>query len=491
MCSHRSAAWRKMSVSAWRACLALIAIAVQVESKAQDSSSVLLEPRYELRGVWIATAFGIDFPKTTDAEQQKRHLDSIFQDLKARKFNAVFFQVRIRADVLFETDLEPYHEYLTGVYGKAPDYDVVQYALDCARKYGLEFHAWFNTMILRGKNATKKSVGVPSLWERHPEWIDSRAVLNTDEPTAYLNPANPHVQAHLLKLILNFARRYDIDGIQLDDYLRYPATTFSDTAEFRRYNPRKLPLDDWRRSMITQFVETLYDSLMQLKPYLKFGVTPIGVYRRLDNEPVMESYALYQDSREWTRRKACDYLAPQLYFHIGKTTQEEARTKQFNPDFEKLLADWCANKNFRHLYVGLGVYKPSVKKEWREQLALVRQFGAEGVILYPYSATAGIEAFEDYARIPPMTWKKSTLPEAPQHIRAARQNGMVQLFWQAQPEARWYNLYEQQGNTLKLIRQNIAVAEIQLDIASGQRLLLTTVDRFGIESRRSAWIETP
>lgn len=472
--------------------MALMAsVALCAESIAQDSSRAAPEPRYELRGAWIATGFGIDFPKTTDPEQQKRHLDSIFQDLKSRKFNAVFFQVRIRADVVFETDLEPYHEYLTGVYGKAPDYDIAQYALELARKYGLEFHAWFNTMILRGKNATKKSVGIPSLWERHPEWIDARAARNPDEPTAYLNPANPHAQAHLIKLITDFARRYDIDGIQLDDYLRYPTTAFPDTAEFLRYNPRKLALDEWRRSVITQFVETLHDSLMRLKPYLKFGVTPIGVYRRLDNEPAMESYALYQDSREWTRRKACDYLAPQLYFHIGKTTEEEARAKQFNPDFAKLLQDWCANKNFRHLYVGLGVYKPSVKKEWREQLALARQLGAEGVIFYPYSATAGIEAFKDYALIPPMMWKKNAPPDAPQCIHVARQNGKVQLSWQAQPEARWYNLYEKQGDTLKLIRQNLFAPSVEINVASGRQLFLTTIDRFGNESVPSAPIETP
>ncbi len=458
-------------------------------ASAQDTTNV--EPLYELRGVWIATAFGIDFPKSIDPSEQKRHLDSIFKDLKARKFNAVFFQVRIRADVIFETELEPYHEYLTGVYGKAPAYDIVQYALDLSRKYGLEFHAWFNTMILRGKNATKKSVGVPSLWERHPEWIDARAAQNPNEPTAYLNPANPNVQAHLIKLITDFARRYDVDGIQLDDYLRYPTLSFPDSAEFRRYNPHQLPIDEWRRWILTRFVETVYDSLMQIKPYLKFGVTPVGVYRRLDNEPVMEGYALYQDSREWTRRKACDYLAPQIYFHIGKTTAEEAAARQFNPDFAALVADWSAHKNFRHLYVGIGIYKESVKKEWRQQLALVRQAGAEGFIFYPYSATAGVPAFENYALIPPMTWKQNALPKAPQHIRIASQHGTIQLTWDAQPDARWYNLYERQGTARKLIRQNLSTPSVEIEKISGQELFLTTIDRFGNESLPSAPICIP
>lgn len=458
---------------------------------AQDSTCILTLPPAELRGVWIATAFGIDFPKSTRPEEQQRQLDSIFRDLKARKFNAVFFQVRIRADVAFESALEPYHEYFTGVYGKAPSYDVVQYAIDLARQYGLEFHAWFNTMILRGKNATKKSVGVPSLWERHPEWIDARAHRNPDEPTAFLNPAKPEVQAHLRQLILDFARRYDIDGIQLDDYLRYPTPDFPDSAEYVRYNPKRLALPEWRREVINRFVETLYDSLMQLKPYLKFGVTPVGVYRRLDSEPVMEGYAHYQDAREWTHRKACDYLAPQLYFHIGRTTEEEARARQFNPDFAALVEDWGKHKHFRHLYVGIGLYKPTVKKEWQAQLKLARQAGAEGIIFYPYSATAGIEPFEEFARLPQMHWKSQTVPSAPSLISVERQDSLVTLSWSKQPAARWYNLYAMQNGRLRLLQQHLASSRTTLVAPSGQCIFLTTIDRFGIESTLSEPIVVP
>ncbi|MCS7012100.1 MAG: family 10 glycosylhydrolase [Chloroherpetonaceae bacterium] len=458
---------------------------------AQDIAPNVEMPPAELRGVWIATAFGIDFPKSTRPEEQQRQLDSMFQDLKARRFNAVFFQVRIRADVAFETPLEPYHEYFTGVYGKAPAYDIVQYAIDLARKYGLEFHAWFNTMILRGKNTTKKSVGVPSLWERYPEWIDARAHANPDEPTAFLNPAKPEVQAHLLQLILDFARRYDIDGIQLDDYLRYPTVDFPDSAEFARYNPRGLSRADWRREVITRFVEMVYDSLMRLKPYLKFGVTPVGVYRRLDSEPVLEGYALYQDAREWTRRKVCDYLAPQLYFHIGRTTEEEARLRQFNPDFAALVEDWCSNKHFRHLYIGIGVYKPAVKKEWHRQLLLARRAGADGIIFYPYSATAGIAAFEEFARLPAMQWKCAVKPSSPQGIEVKWQGSTITLTWHHQPEARWYNLYALQGTRLTLLQQHLSRTTTTFSVSSGQKFFLTTIDRFGNESALSPVIEIP
>jgi hypothetical protein len=176
---------------------------------------------------------------------------------------------------------------------------------------------------------------------------------------------------------------------------------------------------------------------------------------------------------------------------LEKTTAEEAAARQFNPDFAALVADWGAHKNFRHLYVGIGIYKESVKKEWRQQLALVRQAGAEGFIFYPYSATAGVPAFENYALIPPMTWKQNALPKAPQHIRIASQHGTIQLTWDAQPDARWYNLYERQGTARKLIRQNLSTPSVEIEKISGQELFLTTIDRFGNESLPSAPVCIP
>ncbi len=469
----------------------LFPISVLCADYVSAQPSVIPEREYELRGVWIATAFGIDFPKTTDAERQKAHLDSLFKDLHARKFNAVFFQVRVRADVLFETPLEPYHEYLTGVFGKRPEYDVVQYALDLARKYGLEFHAWFNTMILRGRNATKKSVGVPSLWERHPEWIDKAAAKNPNQETAFLNPASKPVQNHLIALIVDFATRYDVDGIQLDDYLRYPQKEFDDDAEFRNQNPNRLPLADWRRETITAFVGTLHDTLLAIKPCLKFGVTPIGVYRRLDSTPVLESFGdVYQDSRAWTRRKFCDYLAPQLYYHIGATTPDEVAARQFNPPFEKLVEEWCKNKHFRHLYVGIGVYKSAVKQEWKAQVEIARKFGAEGVIFYPYSASAGIW-FERRARVPPMTWKRAELPLPPENIIVERQGDSLKMSWMQRSDVRWVNVYRKNAPLSAPCVQHIAASSAVVEAATGDEFFLTAIDRCGNESKASPILKAP
>jgi uncharacterized lipoprotein YddW (UPF0748 family) len=273
---------------------------------AQEADTARVEtPRYELRGAWITTAFGIDFPKTLDPDKQKADLDSIFKSLKAKKFNAVFFQVRVRADVMYNSQFEPYHEYAAGK-GKLPIYDITQYAIDLARKHGLEFHAWFNTLILRGKDAAEKAKTKPSLWQTHPDWIDPRTHSKPKLANAFLNPSKPEVRNYLIALIADFARRYDTDGIQLCDYLRYPeprdfTDAFADADEFKKFNPKKLPLADWRRENINDLVARLRDTLSLIKPYLKFGVTPMGIYRKVDAEPATESVVeVYQDSRAWT-----------------------------------------------------------------------------------------------------------------------------------------------------------------------------------------------
>jgi uncharacterized lipoprotein YddW (UPF0748 family) len=462
---------------------------------AQEADTARVEtPRYELRGAWITTAFGIDFPKTLDPDKQKADLDSIFKSLKAKKFNAVFFQVRVRADVMYNSQFEPYHEYAAGK-GKLPIYDITQYAIDLARKHGLEFHAWFNTLILRGKDAAEKAKTKPSLWQTHPDWIDSRTHSKPKLANVFLNPSKPEVRNYLIALIADFARRYDTDGIQLCDYLRYPeprdfTEAFADADEFKKFNPKKLPLADWRRENINDLVARLRDTLSLIKPYLKFGVTPMGIYRKVDAEPATESVVeVYQDSRAWTERKTVDYVAPQIYFHIGGTTASEKKQKRFNPPFDKLVADWAQHKNERHLYVGIGTYKPAVKKEWKAQLDLCRKNGAEGFIFYPYSSIADIpEFFSANALVPPMPWKPNPKPMIPTNISLKKNNGTFRLSWSKPAGARWVNIYRRSESMLVPWIQNVFAESFALNADNGDEFYLTAVDRTGNESAFSGVI---
>ncbi|NTW50509.1 MAG: family 10 glycosylhydrolase, partial [Chlorobiales bacterium] len=407
--------------------------------------------------------------------------------------NAVFFQVRIRGDVLFYSRHEPFSDILTGTLGQVPAYDPVAYAISLARENGLEFHAWFNTMILRGKNDTPESIGVPHLWQSHPDWIDRRAQADPGQKTAYLNPGLPEVHAHLIQLITDFARRYDVDGIQLDDYLRYPTKDFPDQEEYARYNPGKLSLENWRRENINRLVSVLHDSLMTIKPYLRFGVTPIGVYKRVDREPAMESYSdVYQDSREWMRRKKCDYLAPQVYFHTGPTSVEDRKDQKYNPPFENLVRDWGKNKFQRHIYVGIGTYKPAVKAEWGNQVELAREAGAEGVIFYPYNSVKDIpRLFDDYAKTPFMPWKSMVSPCPPCNVRCERNAGGVEISWETDNDVRWVNIYKTSYSSDEPYIERVWGDKLQIDARPGEVIFMTTINVFGNESRATMPMVVP
>lgn len=451
------------------------------------------EPKQELRGVWIATAYGIDWPQTSDPEEQKASLRAIFKDIKAKNCNAVFFQVRIRGDVMFYSRYEPFSDIVTGTLGQVPSYDPVAYAISLAREYGIEFHAWFNTMILRGKNDTPQSIGVPHIWQTHPEWVDRRAQADPTQKTVFLNPALPEVQKHLIQLIADFTRRYDVDGIQLDDYLRYPTKDFPDRQEYERYNPGNLSLENWRRETLNRFVSTLHDSVTAIKPYVRFGITPIGVYKRVDKEPAMESYHdVYQDSREWVRRKKCDYLAPQVYFHTGPTSADDRKEQKYNPAFENLVRDWGKNKFQRHLYVGIGTYKPAVKKEWEYQLKLSREAGAEGVIFYPYNSVKDIpKLFDGPSKIPAMPWKSIVAPRPPGNVRCERKDDGVKISWETDEDVRWINIYKANGSSTEPYMMRVWGDHFSIDARPGEVFFMTAVNKFGNESRATMPIIIP
>ena len=76
-------------------------------------------PKHEMRGAWVATVYGIDWPSQTGtsaavAQAQKRELTEILDVLRAAGVNAVMFQVRSMSDAMYRSSFEPWSAYLTG-----------------------------------------------------------------------------------------------------------------------------------------------------------------------------------------------------------------------------------------------------------------------------------------------------------------------------------------------------------------------------------------
>lgn len=400
----------------------------------------------EFRGVWIATVGNINWPSKPglSTAAQKAELVAILEKAVELRLNAVLFQVRPACDALYVSAYEPWSEYLTGRMGAGPQphYDPLAFALEEAHKRGIELHAWFNPFRARYAKAISPIAGShisklqPSLVKVYGKFL-------------WLDPGEPAVHEHSLKVILDVVRRYDIDGVHLDDYFYpYPEgnVDFPDQASWNRYRASggKLARADWRRQNVNRFLEQLYARVKREKPHVKVGLSPFGIWRPGSPASVrgFDAYErLYADSRKWLAEGWADYFSPQLYWSIGAPEQS----------FPVLLKWWMAqNTRRRHLWPGISVHGPDGK---RPSLEVVNQItarrhagGADGVALWGMRALftnrSGVyhalqsTVFADIALVPASPWLDGTPPAAPivsttlSPLKLNVRNGGVESVWQ-------------------------------------------------------------
>lgn len=338
----------------------------------------------ELRALWIATKGNIDWPSKPGlpVARQQQELRILLDLARNTGLNAVVLQVRPQGDALYESNLEPWSEYLSGREGVAPTprWDPLEFAAREAHERGLELHAWINPF--RAKADTSRSPIAPSNFAaRRPELAHSYGTQ------VWLDPGEPAVRDHGLRVIADLVKRYDIDALHMDDYFYpYPVkdpsgneVPFPDDRSFRRYAQGR-SLSDWRRSNVDEFVQSAADVVHAQKPWVQFGVSPFGIWRPNIPQGIrgLDAYeTLSADARKWFTEGWVDYLTPQLYWNIDQREQS----------FPVLLSWWASqNTRNRHLYAGIASARVGTDRNAQEiasQVRLVRQpGGANGLMLW-------------------------------------------------------------------------------------------------------------
>jgi uncharacterized lipoprotein YddW (UPF0748 family) len=390
----------------------------------------------EFRGVWVATVGNMDWPSRPglSTARQQAELIAILDRAVVLGLNAVIFQVRPAGDALYESKLEPWSAVLSGRQGVAPSpyYDPLEFAIAEAHKRGLELHAWFNPYragrIGTGVAPARTHIRVqrPDLVVRYGSYL-------------WMDPGEAAVLAHTRAVILDVVKRYDVDAIHIDDYF-YPyretdargrTLPFPDDASWRKYRASggKLSRDDWRRHNVDRLVAELYKGIRETKPWVKFGVSPFGIWRPGHPQGVfgLDSYVeIYADSRKWLRNGWVDYLAPQLYWRVTAPRQP----------YERLL-DWWVGENAhgRHVWPGLFTSKSAEYDNggftWRaaeilEQVRLTRErSGATGNIHFSMRAMESnrdsivqrlANTYSEPALVPSSPWLDPSPPAPPQAI---------------------------------------------------------------------------
>ncbi|MFA7419652.1 MAG: family 10 glycosylhydrolase [Melioribacteraceae bacterium] len=326
---------------------------IQTTEKLKITKTDLPKVEREFRAAWIATVANINWPskRNLTTEGQKAEAVSILDKMKAANLNAAIFQARPQCDALYKSDIEPWSYYLTGKQGKAPEpfYDPLQFWVDEAHKRGMELHVWLNPY--RAHHTDGGEIGELSVVKKHPD-----LVVKLKTGYWWLDPSKKETQDYSLSVVLDIAKRYDIDGIHFDDYFYpYPSYNneedFPDDASWKEYlaSGGKLSRGDWRRESVNNFIYKVHKGIKELKPNVKFGLSPFGIWRPRNPESVegFDQYdQLYADAKLWINEGWVDYWTPQLYWKISTYQQS----------FPVLLGWWKEqNLKNKHFWPGISI----------------------------------------------------------------------------------------------------------------------------------------
>jgi uncharacterized lipoprotein YddW (UPF0748 family) len=404
------------------------------------------EPKREFRGTWIATLENIDWPSSPglSTDQQKKELTDLLDFLQDAGMNAVMLQVRPAADAFYAKSREPWSKWLTGKQGQAPNpaYDPLEFAITEAHKRGMELHAWFNPY--RATTDNKSSALSPQhITKIKPEWFFTYGGIKL------FNPGIPEVRDYIVKVILDVVDNYDIDGVHMDDYF-YPyqidGQHIDDAQTFQQYCGQFTDIKDWRRDNVDKLIKMMSDSVHKHKPYIKFGISPFGIWaNKSQNEEGSETnggssyYELFADSRKWVKEGWVDYVNPQLYWPIDDHLAP----------FNKLVDWWSDNTYNRHLYIGMAAYRINEHRKTRfkdpaqmpAQIKYLRSnprvqgsvyFSAKSLLNNPLGITDSLKNnYYKYPALPPeMLWLDSIAPNPPINFTAmVNLKNAVELKW--------------------------------------------------------------
>lgn len=470
-------------------------------SHAQNSDQTGKPPKamQEFRAAWIASVANINWPSKpglSTADQQKEAI-VLLDLLKRLNFNAAILQIRPQADALYQSNIEPWSYFLTGTQGKAPNpyYDPLAFWVEAAHDRGMELHVWLNPY--RAHHTSGGGESATSVVKAKPE-----LVVKLKDGQYWMDPSLKGVQDLSAAVVKDIVKRYDIDGVHFDDYF-YPYDSYNGGADFpdslswNAYTQGggKLSRGDWRRQSVNTFIERVYKEIKSEKKYVKFGLSPFGIWR--PGFPAsIEGYdqydKLYADAKLWLNKGWIDYFTPQLYWKVNDI-----------PHSFPVLLNWWQSENTkgRHLWPGMNIGLGGDDKNVDEvinQLMITRGMlpQSKGAVHWSIAALITHEKlrqglldgpYKNEALVPASPWLDDKKPEQPIVTVAPSQTQLRINFDHPKIKDvfRWV-VYMKHGDkwTYRIMNRN----DRFLDVTMGKdknlltALGVTAVDRTGNES---------
>lgn len=435
----------------------------------------------EFRGAWIQCVNGQFQGMSKDKMQStlKYQLDELQKD----GVNAIIFQVRPECDALYVSYIEPWSRFLTGRQGTNPGWDPLQWMIDESHKRGMELHAWINPYRAKTKNTFEMANNHIAI--KHPDYVfayDGQLILN---------PGMPECRDYICNVVRDIVSRYDVDGLHIDDYFYpYPVKgqKIPDADIYNMNNNGISNINDWRRDNVNVFVKQLGETIHEVKPWVKFGVSPFGIYRNKKNDALLGSETnglqnyddLYADVLMWVNNGWIDYCVPQLYWEIGHKAA----------DYKTLIKWWNKYASNRLLFIGEDIERtvknadpdnPKINQMSAKRRLHSEMPNVQGTVLW--YAKAAVDNVGNYgmalrngywkypALQPLMPFIDGKSPKKVRSVKAMEIDGKKILFWTAPKGKGWQN------EAVKYVVYKFDASE-KADISKSSNIVAITTDTF-------------
>jgi uncharacterized lipoprotein YddW (UPF0748 family) len=346
----------------------------------------------ELRAIWV--------DGFNDGFKTPGQCDLLLHRLRAMHANAVFVQMRKRADAYYASHYEQWAS------DDPEQFDALAYLCAHAHEAGkprIQVHAWLNACSVGG-NAT-----AGALTKLHPDWLSvSDTGADFDSEATKIDPGNPQAADWTFRLYMDVVRHYDVDGIHLDS-IRYGGVGKNsghwgyNAVSVARYNKRYGTIGSpewndprwqaWRREQVTDLVRRVYVAATALKPKMIvsaaticWGDAPIS---DADYETKSASYTeVFAPFRDWMREGILDINCPMAYFSRATAAARWAGWSEFAKD----------HAFGRECVLGVGGYLNPVS----DTLAMIQDarrptaqgHTADGTVIYCYDTPASVNGQE-------------------------------------------------------------------------------------------------
>ncbi len=347
------------------------------------ASTQLMSQQVELRGIWMT-------PRRGDEFWSKQEIAQAMERTREAGFNTVYFLAWSRGWPLWRSEFfQTETGYLTDP--RAGDRDILQEAIEEAHARGLDIEAWMEYGFVGWWDGYQLE-GYPKgpLFAKHPEWLARRSDGSDEFISGHVGTfywmahSQPAVQRFLVELHTEIARKYEVEGIELDR-IRYPrldcgydsVTVSMYRASHQGAHP-PAPDDSawmrWRADRLLEFHKAAFASIKRERPGIIVSNAP-GHYSTGAGYSAYEDYL--PDWKGWIRGGSVDAVQVQMY----------VAPEEFRDVVRSMMRGIRVEDRFR-LFAGL-VVKPSEKLFSREQIrelvSISRGAGLDGYAFWFYN----------------------------------------------------------------------------------------------------------